>query len=208
MSITITQLALYSGALVVLWLTPGPVWLAVFARGLSGGFNAVVPLAFGVAVGDILWPLLAILGLSALIGLYSGILTLIGYFGAALFVIMGVMLIRYANKGITQNKSLTRPGLWAGFMAGLIAVIANPKTIFFYLGLLPTFFDITQLSAIDIALICVASAAVPFLGNLLLGQFMGALRAILQSPSALRRSNIIAGIGMIGVGVLLAVSTA
>ena len=47
------DLLLYCGALVILFLTPGPVWLALIARGLSGGFHAAWPLAFGVAIGDI-----------------------------------------------------------------------------------------------------------------------------------------------------------
>ena len=54
--------ALYVGALLILFLTPGPVWVALTARALSGGFHAAWPLAFGVVVGDVLWPLLAILG--------------------------------------------------------------------------------------------------------------------------------------------------
>ena len=35
-----------------LWAVPGPVWLALTARALSGGFAAAWPLAIGVALGD------------------------------------------------------------------------------------------------------------------------------------------------------------
>ncbi|NBX43387.1 MAG: LysE family translocator, partial [Rhodobacteraceae bacterium] len=37
MTITLAQMALYAGALFVLFLTPGPVWLALTARTLAHG---------------------------------------------------------------------------------------------------------------------------------------------------------------------------
>ena len=60
MTIALPDLLLYCGALVILFLTPGPVWLAIMARALSGGFGAAWPLALGVAIGDMLWPLVAV----------------------------------------------------------------------------------------------------------------------------------------------------
>ena len=60
MTLTPADLLLYCGALLILFLTPGPVWLAMMARALSGGFQAAWPLALGVAIGDMLWPLVAV----------------------------------------------------------------------------------------------------------------------------------------------------
>ena len=40
------------------------------------------------------------------------------------------------------DSRLTRPGRWAGFAAGVAAVIGNPKAILFYMGVLPGFFDL------------------------------------------------------------------
>jgi uncharacterized glyoxalase superfamily protein PhnB len=40
-----------------LWIAPGPVWVALTARALSGGFAAAWPLAIGVTIGDLVWPL-------------------------------------------------------------------------------------------------------------------------------------------------------
>ena len=71
MTITLPDLLLYCGALVVLFLTPGPVWLAMSARSLSGGFAAAWPLALGVSVGDLLWPLVALLGISWILSVFD-----------------------------------------------------------------------------------------------------------------------------------------
>jgi len=68
LTISAGDLLLYAGALLVLFLTPGPVWVALIARALSGGFHAAWPLALGVVVGDVLWPFLAILGVTWIYG--------------------------------------------------------------------------------------------------------------------------------------------
>ncbi|SFE74916.1 hypothetical protein SAMN04488523_11024 [Sulfitobacter brevis] len=40
MTLSLPDLLLYCGALVILFITPGPVWLAMMARAMSGGFRA------------------------------------------------------------------------------------------------------------------------------------------------------------------------
>ena len=90
MTITLSQAFLYSIALAILWLTPGPVWVAILARSISGGFKSSVPLIFGVALGDLLWPLVALLGLSYLISLYSDILIIFRYLASIILIIMGL----------------------------------------------------------------------------------------------------------------------
>ena len=48
MTISATDILFYAGALFILFLTPGPVWVALTARAMSGGFAAAWPLALGV----------------------------------------------------------------------------------------------------------------------------------------------------------------
>lgn len=72
MTISVGDLALYVGALFILFLTPGPVWVALTARALSGGFHAAWPLALGVVLGDAIWPFLAILGVTWIVSVFSG----------------------------------------------------------------------------------------------------------------------------------------
>jgi len=199
------EIALYAGALFALFMTPGPVWVAIIARGLSSGFNGVWPLALGVVIGDVIWPLVAVFGISLLISVYADFLILLRYAGAVIFLVMGIGLIRHADRVIGRNSALTRPGMWAGFLAGLLVILGNPKAILFYLGVLPGFFDLSRVTGWDIAVICGISALVPLLGNLMLGLFLGRVRALLTSAQALRRINIGAGLLLIAVGIVIAV---
>lgn len=206
MSITLTQLALYAGALFILFITPGPVWVAVIARAVSGGFKSAVPLAFGVAVGDILWPLIALLGVTYLVSIYADILLIFKYIAAVILMMMGAALVRWPNKLLSENSALTTPGIWAGFIAGLAAVIANPKASLFYMTLLPSFFDFNTLNRFDMMAICSISFVVPLLGNLCLAIFVGRMRQFLASPAAIRKTNIWAGIALILVGGIIALT--
>lgn len=206
MTITTGQLGLYAFALLILFLTPGPVWVALIARAVSGGFHAAWPLALGVVVGDVLWPLLAIFGVNYLVSVYADFLNILRYVGALVFFGMGLMLIRHANASLAVNKNLTRPGMWAGFAAGVLVILGNPKAILFYMGILPGFFDISKVTWIDIAAICGLSMLVPFVGNLLLAASLDKARRFLSSPNAIRRTNIIAGLLLIAVGLVIAFS--
>ena len=206
MTITLFDSVLYAGALFILFLTPGPVWVALVARAFSGGFQAAWPLALGVAVGDVIWPLLAILGVTWIASVYSGFMGLLRWVACLIFLAMGALLIRNAGKAIDSDSRLTRPGMWAGFVAGVAVILSNPKAILFYMGVLPGFFDLTRLTVQDIAAICTLSLVVPLIGNLSLAVFLDRTRRLLTTPAALRRTNIVSGALLIGVGLIIPLS--
>ena len=206
MTLSAASVLLYLGAVGILWATPGPVWVAITARALTGGFAAAWPLAFGVTIGDLLWPLVAVFGLAWIVEQWGDFMTVMRYVAAAIFVIMGWLLIRHAGQPISTDSRLTRPGRWAGFMAGLAAILGNPKAILFYMGVLPGFFDLRHVTAPDIVVIAVVSMSVPLIGNLFIAALVGRARGLLKSPGTLRRINISAGALLIAVGVVIGVA--
>jgi len=206
MTITSAQLFLYFGALVILFLTPGPVWIAIIARTVSGGVKSGMSLVLGVSLGDLLWPIMAYFGLGLLISLYSDILILVRYMAAIILVIMGIQTVLASRKGIKANDDLTKSGFFAGFTAGLIAVTANPKATLFYLTLLPSFFNFGEIGLTDLAIISGISFAVPMLGNILMILFLAKAKNFLSSPSAVRVTNIISGILLVVVGIVIGIT--
>ena len=203
MTITLDQFLLYAGALVILFVTPGPVWVALTARALSGGFPAAWPLALGVVVGDVLWPFLAILGVTWVVSQYADFMLVLRWVAAVMFLGMGVLVLRRAGRRISPDSRLTRPGAWAGFAAGVAVILGNPKAILFYMGVLPGFFDLTRLTWPDIAAIVAISIVIPLIGNTLLAIFVGRARAVLGTPKALWRMNLTAGILLVLVGLVI-----
>ncbi len=203
MSVSFHELLLYALGMAGLWAVPGPVWVALTARALSGGFAAAWPLAIGVAIGDLVWPLTAILGLTWIESAYGDFLQLLRWVAAAIFLIMGYLLIRKPAATLNADSRLTRPGMWAGFSVGVAAVIGNPKAILFYMGALPGFFTLERLTAPDVAVIIAISAAVPMAGNLGLAFFLDRARQLLSSPESVHRLNVGSGILLIGVGLVI-----
>ena len=206
MTITSAQLFLYFGALVILFLTPGPVWIAIIARTVSGGVKSGMSLVLGVSLGDLLWPIMAYFGLGLLISLYSDILILVRYMAAIILVIMGIQTILASRKGIKANDDLTKSGFFAGFTAGLIAVTANPKATLFYLTLLPSFFNFGEIGLTDLVIISGTSFTVPMLGNILMILFLVKAKTFLSSPSAVQMTNIVSGMLLVLVGIVIGIT--
>lgn len=203
MTITLPDLLLYCGALVILFLTPGPVWLAIMARSLSGGFKAAWPLALGVSIGDMLWPLVAVLGISWILSVFDVLMLGMRWIACGVFLVMGALLIRHAEAKIDRDSRLTKPGAWAGFAAGLLAILGNPKAVLFYMGVLPGFFDLRVITWIDVGAILLVSVTIPLVGNLAIAGFVGKMRGLMTNPDTLKRINIIAGVLLMVVGLAI-----
>ncbi|MHA6265411.1 LysE family translocator [uncultured Aliiroseovarius sp.] len=203
MTLTVAELGFYILGLFILFLTPGPVWVALVARVLAGGFAQAWPLAMGVAIGDIFWAVLAALGMGWVASSIGGAMLVLRAIAALFFIWLGVTIIRSADAGISGDRRLTRPGVWAGFVAGLIVILSNPKAILFYMGVLPGFFDLTRLTLPDVVAIGVASFVVPLVGNLGLAFFIDRARSLLSSPQSLKRMNLAAGSLLILVGLVI-----
>ena len=203
MTLAFSDLALYAIAVFILFITPGPVWVALLARAVSGGFHAAWPLAVGVAIGDAVWPILAILGVSWVVNEIAGIMIILRYVAAVVFLTMGAVLMLKADVALSGDKRLMRPGMWAGFIAGVLVILGNPKAILFYMGVLPGFFDLTEVGAWDVLAIVVVSILTPLLGNLAVAGFVNHARDLLQTPEVVRRINRISGGLLIAVGIVI-----
>ena len=205
-TLSLSEIGLYSFALLLLFITPGPVWVALIARSLKSGFAGAWPLALGVAIGDLCWPALALLSLGQIVSLHGDLIFWLRYIAVAVFVGMGIGLYLAPVRPLQAESKLTKEGVLAGFLAGLMVIIGNPKAMLFYIGILPGFFDVSRLQIADIAVIALISALAPFTGNLILGLAVGRARQLISSVSARRRLNQGSGIIFIAVGGLILVT--
>ena len=205
MTIDGNQIFLYFLALVILFFTPGPVWVALIARTVSGGAKSSISLALGVSLGDMLWPFVVYFSLSLLISLYSDILLIFRYVASFVLILMGLQIIYLRNKTLSEDHRLTKSGFIAGFYAGFIAVTANPKASLFYMTLLPGFFNFELIRIVDVCLISLLSFSIPMIGNILMILFVAKVRSLLSSPYAVRMTNLISGILLIFVGISISI---
>ena len=205
MTIDSDQIFFYFLALIILFLTPGPVWVALIARTVSGGAKSSISLALGVSLGDMLWPFVVYFSLGLLISVYSDILLVFRYFASFVLILMGLQIIYARNKALSEDRRLTKSGFVAGFYAGFIAVTANPKASLFYMTLLPGFFNFELIGLLDVCLVSLLSFSVPMIGNILMILFVTKIRSLLYSPYAVRMTNLISGILLVFVGLSISI---
>ncbi|WP_158971005.1 LysE family translocator [Chachezhania sediminis] len=203
MTATPWQFVLYAGGLLALFMTPGPVWLAIIARTTAGGFKAGWPIALGVAVGDALWPLLASLGMAWVVSEVEVAADILRWSACVVFLWMGVNTIRHARDRVEAKEGLGRGGVWSGFLAGVAVILSNPKAILFYMVILPGFFDMTAVGPVDITLIVILSMLIPMVGNIFFALMVDRLRVRFNTPERMRRMNLAAGSLLIVVGAIL-----
>ena len=140
----------YALALGVAAAVPGPGVVALIARALSSGFKAAMAFAVGLVLGDLTFLSAAVLGL-ALIAETLGELFLVVRLCAGLYLaILAVRLWRSAGRTDRVEGGPTDRPL-ASFVAGLTVTLAHPKTIVFYLAVLPTLIDLRTITTGDYA---------------------------------------------------------
>src|SRR5690606_1325367 len=127
-------------ASIVLILMPGPSILFVIGRSVAYGRLAGVLSVVGNALGML--PLLALvaLGVGALVAQSVVIFTIIKVIGAGYLVYLGVQAIRHRRE-VPQDEARAPRSSWRLLGEGFVVGATNPKTIAFFVAVLPQFVD-------------------------------------------------------------------
>lgn len=123
----------------------------VVTRSATSGLCHGAAVSVGIVLGDILFALLAILGLTALAEFMGTLFLLIRYAAGLYLILLGVSLIKSRNKNLASEYSPSTGGLFASFLTGFLVTLGDIKAIFFYASLFPTFLELSTLSYSDIA---------------------------------------------------------
>jgi threonine/homoserine/homoserine lactone efflux protein len=124
------SLALFALAVLLLALTPGPVWIYLISRTLTQGRRAGYFSLIGVMAGVLVHLLAAALGLSALLLAVP----------AAYLLWLAWSTLRGGGFSFTPQPLDTVPDRVL-FRQSLTASVVNPKVAVFYLSLFPQFVD-------------------------------------------------------------------
>jgi threonine/homoserine/homoserine lactone efflux protein len=130
-------------------LIPGPGVMAVTAKSIASGFREGVILAIGLILGDLVYLLFALLGLSAIAQPMGEFFVILRYCGAAYLIYLGVrMWIDSRNLRKSEVPESIQHISFKAFR-GMFISLGNPKVIVFYLGFLPVFFDLSRVSVLS-----------------------------------------------------------
>jgi threonine/homoserine/homoserine lactone efflux protein len=203
---TIENLSLFAGALLILFLTPGPGIAAMIARTLDAGpWNAAIYWG-GILTGDVFWFTLAVTGLSA-------VATQLGSFWLAAKIIGACYLLWMSGRSFWSAWTGARPrpvfphnskrGVAATYLAGIAMPLSNPKPIIFYLTLVPAFVPLEAITPQIYALMLVIMVllAIPAAG-LYIGAAHKA-RDWMTSRAVRKGTDVVTGVVMLAIAVIL-----
>jgi threonine/homoserine/homoserine lactone efflux protein len=201
----LTSLLVFTAALFVAAASPGPGIAAIVARVLGRGMNGAIAFTAGVALGDVVWLTLAILGLSVVAHTFHAVFLAIKYAGAAYLLFLAWKLwtapVVVAQPGSPEASDAKRVRL---FLAGLAVTMGNPKVMVFYLALLPNIVDLGAVTVwgwLELSMVVLGVLAVVFGAYLALA---ARTRRLFTSPRAMRMVNRGTGVVMASAAVAIA----
>ncbi|MBY8954649.1 LysE family translocator [Pseudomonas carnis] len=172
--ISLVTLGVFSGAVLLLLLSPGPNMAFVISQGVSHGWRGGVASALGIGVADLLLTALTAMGVTALVASWPPAFDLIRYAGV-IYLLWLVFKTLQKRPGL-GTAHVGRVALGRVFLQAMLNSLLNPKALLFFMVFLPQFVRpeagpiALQLMVLGGVLTLIASVF-----HLLLGLFGGAL---------------------------------
>jgi threonine/homoserine/homoserine lactone efflux protein len=190
--------------LIILAATPGPGVFASMAKAVAEGFQSSLFFIGGLAFGDVLFLIAALLGLSFIAKLLGSMFFLIQLVGGFYLIYLGFKIFRNTKiqKWIgTDIKSSYRQS----FVVGFLTTMGNPKPILFYASVLPTIIDVNKVRFTDALIMVILIPLVTFMVVGAYAYIASLSHKINMSDKLQSRINKTAGLVMMVVGVFVIV---
>ena len=137
--ISLTTLAVFAGAALLMALTPGPNMLYLISRSLCQGWRAGLMSWAGVVLGFTVHMGSAALGLTALFMAVPLGYEVLKFAGVCYLLWMAWQAVRPGASSPFEARELPDESPRRLFTMGLLTSILNPKVAIFYLSVLPQF---------------------------------------------------------------------
>ena len=197
----------FSLTALLLVLLPGPSVLFAIGRALALGRRAALISVVGNASGMYVQVVLVSLGLGVLLEESIVLMTIVKFAGAAFLIYLGIQAIRHRHDAAAPIENVRPVGAVRSFFEGSFVGITNPKTIVFFLAILPQFVDSSTGTAVGLQMLLLGGIFVTLCVIFDSGYALAAGAArnwFGKSPKRLSNLGVVGGVAMIGLGVGLA----
>jgi len=199
----------FSGAALILIVIPGPSVLFTVGRALALGRAAGIVSVAGNTVGSFILATAVALGIGALVAASEIAFTIIKFAGAAYLVFLGIQTIVRRKKTTAQALDGAPQSLSRVFLQAMVVGVTNPKTLAFFVAILPQFAS-TEAAwpvPLQLALFGLIFAVIAFASDTVWAlAAAGARRWFGKSPKRLEALTATGGVMMIGLGGVLALA--
>ncbi len=206
------DMALFLGALLVVYVVPGPDMILLLETGALRGRAPALAVAVGLAIARAAHVTLAALGLAALFKTHPWAFDAARTVGGCYLVWLGVRLLRAGPLSYdvaTQAQAAARgKGLAAALLSGVLTNVLNPKALLFCSVLLPQFVSPAQGSiGQQFAVLGVVLVSLGLTFDVLCALAGGALgRWLAARPRVRKWQGAVFGAALIGFGLKLTLS--
>lgn len=203
----------YAATSAVILAIPGPTILLVLSYSISHGRPAALPLVAGVALGDSVAITLSLIGLGTLLAASAFWFTVIKWLGGLYLIYLGVKSILGARNSLSPEPGRAPPATPRRLFASAFVVTAlNPKSIVFFIALLPQFISAAHPVAPQLWILGVTFVALAAVGATIYALFASTIRRFLHSPRAqaiygYTGGSLLCGAGLWALGAKRAIST-
>ncbi|MDH3218532.1 MAG: LysE family translocator [Gammaproteobacteria bacterium] len=164
---------------------PGPTILLVLSYSVTHGRQATLPLVTGVALGDSVAITLSLIGLGTLLATSALMFTIIKWLGGLYLIYLGFLMLRGAGKPIVMRASQTTQSAPRKlFVNAFIVTALNPKSIVFFIALLPQFISAAHPVLPQLWILGVTFVVLATLGATGYALFATSMRRLLTSAHA------------------------
>jgi threonine/homoserine/homoserine lactone efflux protein len=132
---------LYVATEMALSLSPGPAVMLVIACGLAHGARRSTWASLGILSANALYFAISATVLGGLLAASRTFFITVKWLGAAYLVYVGLAALFGRPSPITLSKAGGSGAPRALYLAGLTLQLANPKTLIFFVAILPQFVD-------------------------------------------------------------------
>ena len=188
-------------ATAILGLSPGPAVFATIGRSLGQGQKPVFLFIIGIILGDLVFSLMAMLGLAALAATYGSIFTAVKIIGGLYLMYLGVQSWRDSNKA--KIKTAYDEQGWKLVTSGFLLTASNPKDLLFFVGFLPAFMDLKAATFTDMFTASVIIVAAFIITLSFYALLAAQVRKKFSNERSIRLLHKIAGVMLVGVGIMV-----
>jgi len=184
----------YVATSTVVLAIPGPTILLVLSLSITHGRKATLPVVAGVALGDSVAITLSLIGLGTLLAASAFWFTVIKWMGGLYLIYLGLKLLRGAGKPMTLQSGETASSSPRKLFGNAFIVTAlNPKSIVFFIALLPQFISGSHPPAPQLWILGVTFVVLATIGATCYALFAASIRLFLASARAQKAYGLVGG---------------
>ncbi len=172
----------------------------VVVRSATAGVEHGLAAAAGIVAGDLIFVLLAVLGMTALAETMGSFFVIMKMLGGAWLIWLGLDLLKRRNPSAAAPQLTSRGSTGGSFAAGLLVTLGDVKAIFFYASLFPAFVDLGTLTGPQLRLILLLTVLT--VGGVKMAYALAAPAIVsrIASPRVQQGGRMAAGSVMVGAG--------